>query len=147
MRTIFEAKGKLYWYTDANGERFKDEISWNVSAKAKYELRLSPLQPLVVDICGPGLFAFPRCTYKPAPKRPRAHPQQSRRLILRQTTTLPVPKRLLKHHYTPPLAMLGRPHLVLPSNRKRPKIRPDTLCAPKPDQLCALYTLYTATRR
>ena len=40
--------------------------------------------------------------------------------------------------------LLGNPHLALPINRKRTKIRPDTSCALKPDTLCALYSaLYT----
>ena len=65
MHTIFETTGKFHWVTDANGEPIKnDRPVWNVAVEAKYELRPSPSQPLVLYVYGYNLVASPQCTYK-----------------------------------------------------------------------------------
>ena len=65
MHTIFKTTGKFHWLTDANGDPIKNDWSaWNVGVEAKYELRPSPHQPLVLDIFGYNLVASPQCTYK-----------------------------------------------------------------------------------
>ena len=65
MHTIFNTTGKLHWVTDANGDPVKNNWpAWNVAVEAKYELRPSPHQPLVLDVYGYNLVASTQCTYK-----------------------------------------------------------------------------------
>lgn len=65
MQTIFKTTGVLHWVTDANGDPVKNDWpAWNVAVSAKYELRPSPHQPLVLRIYGYNLVASPQCTYK-----------------------------------------------------------------------------------
>ena len=65
MHTIFKSTGKFHWVTDANGNPIKNNLPvWNVRVDAKYELRPSPHQSLVLNIYGYNLIASPQCTYK-----------------------------------------------------------------------------------
>ena len=65
MHKIFTAAGKFHWLTDADGKSVEGKSpAWDVVVDAKYELRPSPHQPLVLDIWGYGLIASSQCTYR-----------------------------------------------------------------------------------
>ena len=65
MHKIFSTTGKLHWVTDARGEPVKNQWpAWDVVVEARYELRPSPHQPLVLDIYGCELHASSQCTYR-----------------------------------------------------------------------------------
>lgn len=63
MRRIFKTAGKLHMLKDSDGQLVKD---WehSVIVDAKYELKPSPHQPLVVDIYGCNLSGLGQCVEK-----------------------------------------------------------------------------------
>ena len=61
MQRIFRTTGTLHHVTDGNGEPVKQDWKRHVMVDAKYELKVSPYQPLTLDIYGYNLVAFGQC--------------------------------------------------------------------------------------
>ena len=62
MHKIFRTAGKLRTIKDAEGEPVKNDWERSVIVDAKYQLKPSPHQPLVLDIYGYKLVGFGQCT-------------------------------------------------------------------------------------
>ena len=58
MHKIFQSYGKLHVLTDSNGEPVKHNWTRNVFVNARYELKPSPQQPLILDIYGYDLMGW-----------------------------------------------------------------------------------------
>ena len=65
MHRIFKTTGKFHWVTDAKGDPINNDMpGWDVFVDAKYQLKPTPQQPLVLDVYGYNLLASPQCAYK-----------------------------------------------------------------------------------